>query len=529
MLDAIIISDSGSDTYSASSPLRLQIDGQIALIQRVANFLENNGKIVAPVKGENEKNWHGAPKLNGISLYNYLKNNHRVDLIDSYYEQRDEFVALLNQSPKAVVISTTFISSKKSLFDLVADIRSLAPDIYIIAGGPFVYSSYLLTQRAGEKDYDVKSPEADFLFLSSNNRPDVDLYIIDKGGESILSQALTRLKSGQKPGDLSNTASFEGNGYQFERREQLDQPADLIDWLNMPGKIFKTGVVNVQASVGCPFNCEFCNFVKDKRYTYVKPLDQLVAELKAIAQKGIHLVRFVDDNFRLGKRDLDRVCKRFLKEELDIKWMSFIRASTLAQADLDLLKRAGCVEVQMGIESADRSVLTKMNKSANPVMYRQVISDLLDRGINCSCCFVVGFPGETEKTFQNTFDFIQTISKPAQEGVFYWSIYPFLLAPLSPIYETEKRARYQLEGYMHKWRHRTMDSNQALKLIMSAFKKIDSASPIYSGDNIDMLMALSPEKRKTFMRVRHELSKRFLTEPFDRELVLKEFSSVLGL
>jgi len=502
----------------------------MALIQHVANFVQNDGKIVAPVEGEAEKNWHCAPKLNGISLYSYLqKKGFGIDLIDSYYQQRDEFIQLLAQKPQAVIISTTFISSKKSLYELVSDIRFLAPDIFIVAGGPFVQSSYILFERACEKNYDVKCPREDFLFLTVNNRPDIDLYIIDKRGESILSQALRQVIDGQKPHNLPNAAFFDGQKYVFSKREQLDQPGVDIDWQNLPEKFFKTGVVNIQASVGCPFSCEFCNFVKDKRYTYVKPLDQLINELKAIKKKGIRYVRFVDDNFRLGRRDLDKVCARFIEEGLDIKWMSFIRASTLAESDLNLLKKAGCVEVQMGIESADKSVLNNMNKNADPKMYYNVIRDLLNIGINCSCCFVVGFPGETKETFQNTFEFIQSVSEKKQEGIFYWSIYPFLLVPLSPIYEAEKRAKYQLEGYLHKWTHASMDSNTALKLIMSAFQKIDSASPIYSGDNIDMLMALSPSKRKAFMQVRHALSKRFLQEPFDRLRVLKEFSEVLNI
>ena len=62
MLDAIIISDTGNDTFSISSSLRLKLDGRPAVIQNIINYLENDGKIVDPVKWENENNWHCAPK-----------------------------------------------------------------------------------------------------------------------------------------------------------------------------------------------------------------------------------------------------------------------------------------------------------------------------------------------------------------------------------------------------------------------------------------------------------------------------------
>ncbi len=529
MLDAIIISDSGTDTYSASSPLRLQIDGKVALIQHVRNFMAHQGHLVPPVQGENERNWHAAPKLNGIRLYSHLlADGFTTALIDSYYQERERFRQLLDENPRAVIISTTFILDKADLKRLVDDIRSLAPDIIIMAGGPFVYSSYLLLQRAADKDYDVESPRDDFLFLNADHRPEIDLYIVDKSGLQVLSQALQRVKDRQPVDDLPNIARWDGDAYVFAERTVLPPPDAGVAWRRLPQHIFTAATANIQASIGCPFHCEFCNFVKDAKYTFVKPLDLLIRELKEISARGVRYVRFVDDNFRLGRDDLNDVCRRFVREGLGLKWMSFLRASTLARADFDLLKQAGCLEVQIGVESADETVLRNMNKNADPAMYRRVISGLLDSGINCSCCFVVGFPGETTETFQRTLDFINDISGREHEGIFSWSIYPFLLVPLSPIYAAEKRSRYGLKGYMHRWEHHTMNSRRAMELTLKAFCEIDSAGPIYSGDNIDMLLELSPRKRKEFMRVRHRLSKLFLQEPFDRNRVYAEFSKVFA-
>ena len=527
MMDAIIISDTGNDTFSASSPMRLQLDGKTALIQNVKNYLDNNGKIVAPITGEDEKNWHCAPKLNGIRLYDYLNiRGFNVELIDSYYQERDNFVAMLGDNPKAVIISTTFISSKNSLRELVEDIRSVAPDIFIITGGPFVLSSYLLRQRRGDKDYDVTSPRDDFLFLDNENRPDIDLYIVDKYGEEILSKALDRVKDGKSTRHLPNTAHWGGNEYIFSNQEDLPMPDIRVQWNDIPERFFKLSVINIQASTGCPFNCEFCNFVKAKKYNFIKPLDQLVEELKEISARGVKYIRFVDDNFRLGKNDLNDVCKRFIDEELDLKWMSFIRASALETADFDLLKASGCIETQIGIESADKAMLKNMKKHADPDLYYNVISNLLDVGINCSACFIVGFPGETEESFSRTIDFIDSIPNDSQEGMFFWSIYPFLVLPLSPCYESEKKEQYKLKGYMDKWEHDTMNSKEAYRHIKNAFIKISNASPIYSGDNIDMLMDLPRSKRKEFMKVRHDLSKKFLMDPFDKSLVLRSFEKI---
>jgi len=148
-LDAIIISDYGQASLSSSSPLRLNLDGRSADIQVVQNYLEHQGHVVPPVEGDGLMSWASAPKLNGIFLFSYLtKNNFEVEIIDNYANERDAFIELLKENPKAVIISTTFIYRKKDLYRLVEDIRSLAPEIYIIAGGQFVYISSLILKRS---------------------------------------------------------------------------------------------------------------------------------------------------------------------------------------------------------------------------------------------------------------------------------------------------------------------------------------------------------------------------------------------
>ena len=508
--------------------MRLQLDGRTALIQNVVNFLQNDGKIVDPVPGDGVSNWHCAVKLNGIVLYDVLtKRGFSVDIIDSYYKQIPDFHALLEKRPRAVVISTTFITSKEELARLVRDIRQSAPEVTIICGGPFVYASYLLLQKMVDPDYDTTNPENQYLFLNETESLDVDLFIVDRTGESILAAALERVKASQPLSGLPTTARWEGGEYLFSPREESETLHNVIDWRSLPDKIYHPGVINMQASTGCPFQCKFCNFVKDRKSTMLKSVDTIVAEMRALAERGIKYVRFVDDNFRLGNNDLNDVCTRLIEEGLDIKWMSFIRASTLDKTDIELLKRAGCIEAQIGIESIDEQVLSNMDKCAAPEMYQRVIGKLLDNGINCSCCFIFGYPGETPESVQRTIDFIEGISNDSQEGIFCWSIYPFIVIPLSPIYEKQERAKYGLTGFMNSWEHCSMNAKQAYNHIIDAFMQIDSSGPIYSEDNLEMLFALPVAKRKAFIKTRHQLSKMSYRDKLDEGVIMDAFKGIL--
>ena len=530
-LDAIIIADTGQASFSGSSPLRLDIEGRVALVQVAANYVENGGRIVTPIRGDKTMSWASAPRYNGIFLLNYLKKRgFDVALIDGFHEEREAFSKLLEEQPRSVIVSTTHLLNKKELGGLTEEIRGLAPDLPIIAGGPLIYSSFLLLGRADQPDYDTESPKEAFLFLDVGCEPDVDLYIVSQRGEDILCDALNRIRQGRSLEDLPNTAKFDGQSYLFSRRaDELSRPFELeVDWMALPGTIFKSGSVTMQASNGCPYRCAFCNFVKDRRQMFVKPIDQLLREMQDVASRGVRYVRFVDDNFRLGSDDLNTFARRLVDEEIPIHWITMIRANTLANADLELLRRAGCMEVQMGLESADPQILRNMNKKADPELYTEVIRNVLAAGINCQTCFVFGFPGETGETVRRTVDFIKGIESLEYEGVFSWAIYPFILAPLSPIYEPEARKQVDLTGYMQNWKHHTMDSERAKEHVIEAFLELDDSSPWYGGDNIDMLLDLGPRGRKEFVKCRHRFAKKGMKGQLDRQDMLTSFKKVFA-
>jgi p-methyltransferase len=528
-LDAIIISDLGRASSSDTNPLSLKLDGRSGTLQAVLNYLEHRGRIVPPIHNDGIMSWWSAPRLNGISLLSHLiKHDFDVELITKYYKERDYFCQLLQHTPRVAIISTTFIQTKKALGKLVDDIRSLAPDITIIVGGTLVYMSYLMLQRSHEKNYVTESAKNDFLFFT-HNEPSVDLYIISLLGEQILCEALKRIKKNQPLDNLPNTARLVGKNYHFTKRiDDISNAGEAhIDWKSLPDTVFKSGVVPMQASKGCPYRCAFCNFIKDRRMIFRKPVKQIIDELKAVSDRGVRYVRFVDDNFRLGSLDLNAVCQQIIDEGIQLNWMSMIRANTLRDVDAQLLRQAGCIEVQLGLESADPQILRNMNKKAAPALYARIVRKLLAAGINCSCYFLFGFPGETDETALRTREFIKSIEHPDLEGLLSWNLFTFSLAPLSPVYEFEMREKYGLTGYMDDWKHRTMDSKQAKEHAKKAFLELENSCPIYRGDNLNILLSLTPYQRKTLFITRHRLLKSTLKSQIDKDHIIKSFTKIL--
>ncbi len=526
-LDAIIIAEAGDVGSADIIHERLRLDGKVATIQVIKNYLKNNGHVVSPVEGSGIMNWGAAYRLNGIYLLSYLlKGGLEVKLIDRYFKDKATFKEMLAETPRAVVISTTFIRNKQTLHRLVEDIRNQAPDIFIIAGGPFVNLSYRMLQRSSDSGYETKLAENDFLFFQ-NEQPRINLYITGLQGEDILLAALQRIRLNRPVDDLPNTVRFDGGKYSFSEQKDtiFDNLNTSIDWKLLPKKIFRPGVIPLQTSKGCPFKCAFCNFTKDRRLMFIKSPDRLVEELKAVSARGVKFVRFTDDNFRHGRGNLNTLTRRIIRENISVKWMTMVRATALEGVDFELLKESGCIEVLLGLESADPQILANMNKKANPRLYARVVKRLLAAGIDVSCYFLFGFPGETTETVQRTLDFIRCIEFPELPGTLSWALFPFSLAPLSPVYEPEMRQQYGLSGYMDEWRHRTMASGGVMDHIKRVFGALEHSCPMYRNDNLEMLHDdLLPAERKRLFLARHRLSKRAIKDNLSEAEIIEAFS-----
>lgn len=528
-LDAIIISNFGTESLSGSNPQRLSLNGRVADIQTILNYIQNDGKIVDPIVGSDRENWAITPTLNGLILTSFLTSKgYSVELINDFYREKDKFITAVHRNPKLIAVSTSFIYSKDHLIRVVRDIRQNAPDSFIVAGGPFVYLSYLIHKRNNEPLYSSREIQQFYLFFD-NNQPAIDLYVVSHRGENILCELLAIMRKGLSPKSIPNTAWYENNSVHFTNHvdETVSVEACGLNWNNLDDSLFSYKVVPMQTSNGCPYRCAFCNFTSDRRLVFSKSPDRVILELKAAARRGVKYVWFVDDNFMLGAGDLNNILHQLAAENPGVNWMSFIRANGLKNVDYQLLRRSGCVEVQLGLESADPGILHNMHKQADPDTYRMVIENLLKVGINCSCYFIFGFPGETAETAQRTRDFIMSIEHPELEGILQWSLYPFMLAPLSPIFEEDQRNRYGLTGALTHWTHATMNSEQAQQEVVKTILTSERSGAIYRSDNMPLLNTMPSKEKKAFFTARNILSKTAMLRELHSTEIAQTFCEVI--
>lgn len=444
---------------------------------------------------------YSTPYLAGIHLYNYLSQGGiSCGLINFLDLEVKKFEKLLQHDPKVIAISTSFLTNIRAVKNVTQIIRQYAPDVKIILGGPLVYNSYLLYQMKGT-DYDTNSCTNDYFFLNSEKTyyEDIDLFVIEEQGEETLLQVISTIKNSQDYQSVPNLAYYKNDHLIFTaRRPENDHLSDdLIQWDKIPEEYIYP-IFPIRGSRGCPYKCKFCNFSPGRTFRLKSP-DIIAQEIADLINTGkVRTIRFTDDNLFLNQRYLEEHCRKIIEIGKEIKWTSFIRASSITKDNIHLLRDSGCILAQIGMESGDKNILREMNKKDTPENYLRVIELLNTHGISTQLYFIIGFPGETAQTIENT---VQLINRFHHEGpaINELMVFPFVFAPLSPVYSPDNRKKYNLKGYMTEWTHYTLDSLQAQKYARDLLARVENIYPSYGIEEFE-IVEISKLKRIAQLR-----------------------------
>ena len=489
-MDVIIVAGVSKDQgkqYSVYRKYQLTRQGKV---MTYTNLRELFGFSVPDESGSQ------MPYLAGIYLYNYLtRRGLQCALINFLDRQMDDLEILLSKNPSIVAISTTYLNSIKEVKRVTETIRKHAPDVKIVVGGTLIFNSYEI-YRLKDTDYDTESCAQDYFFVNQEKhfREDIDAFVIDEQGESTLAQLARRIKEDKGYRDISNLAYYRDDRLIITDRVPEDNSfsEDLIDWNQTPREYLHP-VFPMRGSRGCPYECGFCNFGPGRTFR-LKPPEIFSEEIAALVNTEIvKVVRFTDDNLFLNRKQVEIYCRQILKSAPGIKWTSFIRASSISRDNVALLKNSGCVLAQIGIESGDSRILKEMNKRATPEMYLEAIDLLNSHGISTQLYIIIGYPGETRETIDNT---VALLNQFAHEGpaINQLLVFPFGFIPLSPVYKPAAARKYGLKGYMQHWAHQTMTSEEAMEHALNIYGRVQNFHPNYGIDEFHQVEGVKLKK-----------------------------------
>lgn len=189
----------------------------------------------------------------------------------------------------------------------------------------------------------------------------------------------------------------------------------------------------IVTSRGCLYNCAFCggahNLNKDITIRY-RSINDVEKEIRTIINMNpsITSIRMLDDLFLRDASSISNAIIMFNKfPGLNWRGMAHILTFTKSIQALQALKESGCRELFIGIESGSASIRSKINKPGTVQQVIEVISAILQEGIDVKGYFIFGFPDESVIEAEETYRLaakLKNISKNTK-GDFRTSVFQF--------------------------------------------------------------------------------------------------------
>ncbi len=337
------------------------------------------------------------PPLGIAYLSSYLKSiSHETSLFDLNHETKEQLMSAIARDAPDIVCISVSTPNYNNCINLAKEIRASGFGGILVAGGNHV------TDVPNEKptleafDYVVVGDGENGLRKIIEERPNIKI---------IISPPVENL-------DLMPFPDYEG--IRLERYSML---------------IGGERAITISSSRGCYYGCVFCGSAKIKKWRPRSP-ENVIKELELLVNKyNIRAFYFVDDIFSFNKDRVYEIC-RLMKERLPpVKWRATTRVDLVDYELLKEMKSAGCDILSFGFESGNEDILKKIKKGTGLERTRQTVKWCKELGIKVKGFFIIGLPGETRETAEQTINFAKELQLD------YCDFYPLTPFPATPLWE----------------------------------------------------------------------------------------------
>jgi anaerobic magnesium-protoporphyrin IX monomethyl ester cyclase len=167
------------------------------------------------------------------------------------------------------------------------------------------------------------------------------------------------------------------------------------------GSYCRLPAINMLTSRGCVGKCTFCNSANIP--LRVRSAENIFEEIRVLYKNyGIKEISFYDDTFTVHRKNVEKLCDLLIGNKIDISWCCFTRADCITFPLLKRMKAAGCHQVMYGIEAASTEILKNIKKVIDYNENKMALELTKKAGIKVRCTFMLGNPGETIETINDT-------------------------------------------------------------------------------------------------------------------------------
>jgi len=166
---------------------------------------------------------------------------------------------------------------------------------------------------------------------------------------------------------------------------------------------------SILTSRGCPYRCTFCSQSIMPIKWRSRSAESVLAEWRHLVDElGAQEIGVLDDSANIRVRRLEEIANALIENNLNhVPWIfvNGIRANLASKELLTLLKKAGLKRTAFGVETGDPDILKSIDKKIDLDTIRQAFKNAKEIGLETIAFMIIGLPGETRQTMQNSINF----------------------------------------------------------------------------------------------------------------------------
>ncbi|MBU1121937.1 MAG: B12-binding domain-containing radical SAM protein [Candidatus Omnitrophica bacterium] len=212
-------------------------------------------------------------------------------------------------------------------------------------------------------------------------------------------------------GEIPLYQAIQNNANAISRFQEIDTLDTLpfidFDPINLTDYSHSRSIALI-TSRGCTHKCAFCTeknlYQKFRHYSPQYMIDQITYLIKKY--QTTHFI-FTDSMINYKNTWLEEFCQKIISQRLNIQWEAQIRIKKHFPLDLaKLMKKSGCYNLFIGLESGSDKTLKNMNKGFTTNDALDFFTILTNASLHFEVSLILGYPQESETDFNQTLSFI---------------------------------------------------------------------------------------------------------------------------
>lgn len=402
-----------------------------------------------------------APPLSFLTIASYLKNysNLEIELLDSQVMLQSEIEKRIDCD---ILAGSINLANYSNFLKIAQKYKEKNPRGKVIVGGPHS----LLARNI------------------LRNRPYIDAVVIGDGEKAFLLYC-----QDEKLSKIPNLVYRRDSEILFNQKEKLnleDLPIPDRSLVNLKPYFDNYNdefnkPTTMYSQKGCFWGkCLFCQIKPPVRSR--RP-EQFWQEVKYLHDNyGIDYVWNVSDS---PNKETFLDLRNSKPKDIDIALRFYARTSEIDEETAEALKAINCYEVFLGIETGDSKILQKIDKNSSLEQCLKAVEVLSKNKIKSRISFVLGLPGETEKTLENTYNFANQLIDVGADSIACSILMP---VPGSKSFGMMLQKEELRKKYLHE---DLFNLNELQKDWVESFCKVDYSSLV---EMVKKIKELKPEK-----------------------------------